>query len=343
MPKTEKLEFFIRQLWPIIRPFVKTTKRCKKCLLSEIYGPLNKDGVCQICLQFNFSISNNIELEASPQEKLRFDTLIKSTSGKGKKYDALNMLSGGKDSAYILERLIREYPQLRILNVYVNNGYSSEYAMKNAIYLSEKTKTDLKIVNSHIDEFSKAFKSSLLSIDNKGCYGVVDYTDGSMIFDIGEEIHLTEEIPLLIGGLSWVQVQMIVKQETFELFKENGSHIVFPLAIWRPNEQEIRKDVRNKKLLLPGSDSPLVSNNELILPMIVIDNLLLGYSSFEPEFAQLIREAKTDRILWYNIFEFLEYVSKKGYLEKEVNQILEKLGLTLKDIINNYYSKKIKN
>ena len=107
---------------------------------------------------------------------------------------------------------------------------------------------------------------------------------------------------------------------------------VFPLAVWRINEQEIRSIVRTLKLLLPGSDSPLVSNNALITAMSVIDVLNNGYCSFEPEFAQLVREGKTDRKTWLHTFELLEFATRKGFLAKDVNTGLGKLGITLADV-----------
>ena len=108
---------------------------------------------------------------------------------------------------------------------------------------------------------------------------------------------------------------------------------VFPLAVWRINEQEIRSIVRTLKLLLPGSDSPLVSNNALITAMSVIDILNNGYCSFEPEFAQLVREGKTDRKTWLHTVELLEFATRKGFLAKDVNAGLGKLGLTLAEVV----------
>ena len=72
-------------------------------------------------------------------------------------------------------------------------------------------------------------------------------------------------VPILLGGLSWVQLQKIVGTDDFELPSNSGVRRVFPIAAWRPSEQEIRKLVREKELVAKGFDSPVVSNNNLIL------------------------------------------------------------------------------
>jgi hypothetical protein len=66
--------------------------------------------------------------------------------------------------------------------------------------------------------------------------------------------------------------------------------------------------------------------------MCVVDILNHGYCSFEPEFAQLVREKKTDRRLWLHIFELMEHGVRTGRLVKEANQTLSRLGLTLNEI-----------
>jgi hypothetical protein len=143
-------------------------------------------------------------------------------------------------------------------------------------------------------------------------------------------------IPLLIGGLSWVQLQQIVGVDTFELPDQTEPRMIFPLAVWRVDEQDIRRTVRAQRLLTPGNDSPLVTNSALVLPMCVVDILTHGYCSFEYEFAQLIREKKTDRRLWLGIFQLMEYGVRTGRLIGEANCTLSRLGLTLDEITREY-------
>lgn len=312
---------------------VKISKRCKRCLLSEAHGELT-NGYCQLCLGSKEAFSqeeNSVEISADVKEK--FDRIIEGSIDPNNQYDALLMLSGGKDSAYILHQMKSEYPGMKILCLFVNNGFSSSFALKNVQHVTEKLKVDLIVSNTRIDEFKDAFRKAFLSLKGRGSYGVVDFTDGEMIFQTGQQVAQKLGIGLIIGGLSWVQVQMIVGTDDFQLIEEGKPRIVFPLAVWRTDEQDIRRLVKAAGLLLPGSESPIVSNNDLILTMSAIDVLNLGYCSFEPEFAQLIREGKTDRKTWLHIFELLEYATTRGYLKKDIESNLKKLDLSLDQVV----------
>lgn len=321
---------YSKYLWPVVRLVVKTSRRCQRCILSEKYSPL-KNGLCEECSQLTLTKSEET-YEVSEHTKNRFHQTIKSYIANTP-YHALLLLSGGKDSAYILHKMRQDYPELNILCAIVNNGFMSPVAIDGAKYVAEKLKTDLLVVNARIDEFAKVLRQAFLDLRGRGSYGVVDHADGELIFKTGQQVAKEMKIPLLIGGLSWVQVQRIVGKDDFELTEDDGPHMVFPLAVWRTNEQEIRATIRALELLPPGSDSPIVSNSSLILAMSVIDVLNNGYCSFEPEFAQLVREGKTDRKTWLHLFELLEFGTRKGFLTKDLRESLNKLNLSLTDVV----------
>jgi hypothetical protein len=67
--------------------------------------------------------------------------------------------------------------------------------------------------------------------------------------------------------------------------------------------------------------------------MSVVDILNNGYCSFEPEFAQLVREGKADRKTWLHIFELLEFATRRGLLAKDTREGLRKLNLSLSDVV----------
>ena len=59
----------------------------------------------------------------------------------------------------------------------------------------------------------------------------------------------------------------------------------------------------------------------------------LGYASFEPEFADMVRSGKASRRFWRNVFEMLEYSAKTGWmLDAELTRIVRELDLTREDI-----------
>lgn len=321
------MNLIIKKIWPIQRKFVRLNKRCSRCILTDSFSPV-KDGLCELCREYksNPKQIKNVNF-ADGLDYLMADVITSN------KYDILVLMSGGKDSAYLLDQLRRCYPKVRPLCLIVNNGFMSPFAIDNARYVCEKFNVDLLISNDYIQCFKNIFRDTFLDLNGRGCYGVIDYIDGSTIFTIGEIIAKEFGIKYMFSGLTWIQLEKILNIHTFHI-TQNDITQVFPLAAWRPSETLIKDYIKEHRLLLPGTEDPLVSNSQLILPMAVIDILNNGYSSFEPEFAQLIREGKASRLDWLYTFEFLEYATRKGFLHKDVNKVLKKLNLTLEDITN---------
>ena len=334
MPALNQLEFYARYIWPAQRLVAKVSRRCSRCILSERCSPL-EGGICEHCRAAAAKPRTDIAEKAETVVGLaEFSREVESSVGKGRgRYDALVLLSGGKDSAFVLHRMRATFPELRLLCLTVDNGFMSPVALRNAAYTASKMENDLLTVRSRAPEFARVLREAFLSVKGRGCYSVVDYADGSLVFQVGRETAEELGIPLLIGGLSWVQLQHIVGINGFEVPGEGPTRSFFPLAVWRVNEQTIRAAVRDLGLIEPGQESPLATNSPLITAMTVVDIVNLGYSSFEPEFAQLVREGKTDRRLWLHLFEIVEYLTRTGPLKKEASQVLAKLDLTLDDVV----------
>lgn len=333
MPKLSGLEAYARYVWPTQRLFVNVAKRCRRCILSEKYSPL-EDGLCEACREAEDRRPKIVEAEETVVGLDEFSREIESFRGRGReRYDALLLLSGGKDSAFVLHKMRSTYPDLRLLCLTVDNGFMSPVALENASYTAAKIGADLLTLRSRASEFATALRAAFLSLKGRGAYSVVDYADGSLIYQIGRETAHEMGIPLMIGGLSWVQLQHIVGVNGFEVPDESPVRTFFPLAVWRVNEQAIRAAVRDLGLIKPGNESPLATNSPLVTAMAVVDVLNLGYCSFEPEFAQLVREGKTDRRLWLYLFEIIEYMTGTGPLKVEAERVLAALGLSLNEVV----------
>jgi len=125
-------------------------------------------------------------------------------------YDAVLLLSNGKGIACILKRLLGKYPTLKILTVMENNGFANDSAIHNAKNIVEKLKTDFLITNTHFNEFSQAFPNGFLNLNGCGSSRILDFIDDQLIFKIGQDIAQDINITLVIGCLSWIQVQNIL-------------------------------------------------------------------------------------------------------------------------------------
>jgi hypothetical protein len=116
--------------------------------------------------------------------------------------------------------------------------------------------------------------------------------------------------------------------------------MLFPLYAWDIREEEIRDKVVALGLIVPGRDSPILTNAQYIATLGVVDIHRDGYASFEPEFSRMIREGKARRENWQHVWEFLEYTARTGALIRgSISNVLARLQLTPTDVGIRYGTK----
>lgn len=108
-------------------------KRCTRCILPESYPNINFDdqGVCHICNTYEEPIIRG-------EEELR--RLVGSR--KGGKYDCAAMISGGRDSIYLLYYVVKVLG-LKTLALNYDNGFREEQAYRNLVKACERLECDL--------------------------------------------------------------------------------------------------------------------------------------------------------------------------------------------------------
>jgi hypothetical protein len=96
----------------------------------------------------------------------------------------------------------------------------------------------------------------------------------------------------------------------------------------------VQKEVVRLGYVEPGSDNPLITNNLLIPLMVNMDIVRFGYCGFEPEFALLAREGRTDREHWARLFDAAAHLARQdgGFLPKCVDDVLARLDLTREQV-----------
>lgn len=105
-------------------------RRCARCIMPENYPgvTLDADGVCSHCRYFETNWGPwvaSAEKQTRSEAKLR--RIFEAAKRKGKPYDALVGISGGKDSSYCLY-LCREVYGLNVLTFTRDNGFVSDEA-----------------------------------------------------------------------------------------------------------------------------------------------------------------------------------------------------------------------
>ncbi|MFC1479120.1 hypothetical protein ACFL6F_00845 [Planctomycetota bacterium] len=371
--EVKRIEFIAKWIWPLLRIPLKKhlSQRCTGCICSEQYTEIGKDGLCSTCreesrLHKREDIYKNKDQESMQQE---LDMLLREyESRKSPGYDALVCFSGGKDSTYLLNRITQEYPGLRLLVFTVDTCFMSPVALDNIEAIIRKFETDHVVFKPAYAFTKKMYRYAFTHLNEKGCSGTVDQFEGDMIFDIARNYAAGNGIPLVIGGISPIQVEQNVGITWFETPREmelskrenvagirlhdifsseemeywwDGARypaekvprVIFPYYAWGYSEADIRREVVEKGFIPAGNDSPLLTNSQLIPLMSLVDNARFGYSSFEPEFSKLVRAGKADRKFWQSLFEMAEYSAKTGkFIKKSVDDILCRLDLTRSEV-----------
>lgn len=367
--EVRRFEFYIKYLWPLHRRLVQNhlTPRCRRCILPESYSPL-KNGLCVHCREHNEPESGPSPLEKEQMQQTLDECLHAVSERRDCRYHALVLFSGGKDSSYLLHRLIHSYPGIRMLALTVDNTFMSPVAMENVYEIIRRLGVEHMVMRPKAATMEKMFRHAITHLNERGCAGTVDQFDGDFFSDLARNLAATMNIPYIICGLSRVQVETILEMNSFmtsfdfesqareqvagihlrDIFDPtemqywwNGPawpdnqrpRMIFPFYIWNPSEAFVKSEVLRLGLMPRGDESPLVTNHRLIPLMGIVDMIQFGYCTFEPEFARMVRAGKADRKHWLHSFEALEYSAKTGkFLGAAVDEALERLSLSREDV-----------
>ena len=89
-------------------------KRCTKCILPETFPGIEFDekGVCNYC---------NLHEPVKVLGEKNLESELSKLRNKGKKYDMIVPVSGGRDSAFVLHQMVKKY-KMRVLALTVDSG-----------------------------------------------------------------------------------------------------------------------------------------------------------------------------------------------------------------------------
>jgi hypothetical protein len=115
-------------------------KKCATCILPETYPGIefNDEGVCSYCLTYK---------RARYRGENELERLLESFRGKGRRYDCVLGISGGRDSSYALYYLVKKC-NLRVLAYTADNGFVPEESKLNMKRITDKLNVDL-VVERH--------------------------------------------------------------------------------------------------------------------------------------------------------------------------------------------------
>ncbi len=171
-------------------------RRCKKCLITESHPNVTFDlkGVCKICNDFDLVKDRALDFF---KKRSDFETLIsEARQNKTGEYDCLLLYSGGKDSSYVLYKLVEM--GLKVLAFTFDNGFISKAAFENIKRQTSKLGVDCVIEKT--DGMDEIFVESL-NTDKTVCSGCF-----KSLTAISTKLAQEKGINVVITGLSRGQI-----------------------------------------------------------------------------------------------------------------------------------------
>lgn len=337
--------------------------RCKNCLINEKFPNIKLDehNTCNLCSAKKDHVTTNNRFDIKKTQK-EFEEYISKIKGKNE-YDCVHLISGGKDSAYLLH-LLKEKYKLNVLTVYVDTGLIPDISHYNVKKTVEIFGTDHITVKPEDDLFKRIYRQVILNPTEKNYTMSVCAVCHLLIRSIGVNIAAKKDIPLIVGG--YTQNQFKFKRP--ELDEETMSSCWVPENIsnaedfddkdlsyfWNPKMYKIKprfmhplcfidKPKPNDMIEILGKKglnkkrnlSPLYTNCHMMWLTAFLDVYTDGYSFYEKHLCNMIRNGKESRLKWSILLPAGNWLLKNKLIKrKQIKKSLKYIDLSMKDIKN---------
>ena len=172
--------------------------RCKKCLLPKEVKGANLDAalICKYCRE---EVVDEAEIERAREKHLEdLELLLKERSQA--EYDAVVCLSGGKDSIYLLYKLVLQY-KLKVL-AFTTDISIPEIAWKNIRKTIDKLQVDHLVYRPSGNFYNKLFRYLLKNQEPRGAVYTVSYVYAPLFEGDALKIAMEKNIPFVFAGYS---------------------------------------------------------------------------------------------------------------------------------------------
>lgn len=335
--------------------------QCRNCLLPGAVpgSDLDRSGTCAGCR--DFAVADRSAEEHSRRERADdLERALRDCRGKGE-YDVLVNFSGGKDSCYLLYKIVKEYG-LKAL-AFTTDINVPETAWANIRKTIAALEVDHVVYTPPRSLYRKLFRHLLMNQEARGAVRTVCYVCAPMCEGYALRAAVEKRIPLVLAGYSPGQPDpdrmeyefgraMLTRQDwTPPEIRESGlfnrdelayfwnplrypnctrfPRYLAPFHAWPYDQADVMKRVVELGLVKSRrSANPVHSNCPVNWLLMYSDLKHLGYNPYAPEFARLIREGKANRAQWRLLQPIVNFMIRhKIHLGRNVKKSLAWLGM----------------
>lgn len=172
-------------------------KVCTQCVLDTTVQDIwfDEQGKCKYCY-IHDEMEKLHPLDGGASKRLEAIVQQIKDAGKGKKYDCIAGVSGGRDSTYTLYTAVKL--GLRPLAVHFDNGWNTDISVKNIKKACEKLKVELYTIVADWEEF-KDLQVSFLKSGTPDADIPTDYAIYSVLYHVASQ----EGIRYILNGHSF--------------------------------------------------------------------------------------------------------------------------------------------
>jgi N-acetyl sugar amidotransferase len=172
-------------------------KVCSRCIIDNTVPGIifDENGICQFC-KIHDELERNNSLDETSNLKLNQLANKISITGKGKKYDCIVGVSGGRDSTYTLLNTVKL--GLRPLVVHFDNGWNTDIAVQNIRNACKILNVDLYTHVADWEEF-KDLQRAFLKASVSDAEVPTDWVIFSVLFKVAAK----EKVKYIIHGHSF--------------------------------------------------------------------------------------------------------------------------------------------
>ena len=341
-------------------------QRCKRCLLpASVAGAgIDATGVCVACREYSPKAAEITEAQRAVYEA-DLEAALEDCRGRGQ-YDCLVPFSGGKDSAWLLYKLVVEY-KLRVLAFTVDVNIPP-VAWKNIRQTLAKLNIDHLTFAPPGEFYRRIFAYLLRHQEARGAVYTVSYVYAPLFEGDAIKLAIEKDIPLVLAGYSpgqpepermlyefsrpliektdWTppELQRCGQFSPAELsrFFNPASYApgtqfpryLAPFHAWQYDQDLAMKIVVEKQLIASSRNaSPIFSNYPINWLLMYSDLLHFGYNPYAPEFATLIRAGKAKLSEWRVMGPLVDLmIKRRWFLGRHVTEHLKWLEMTAADL-----------